>query len=166
MGLWANGEQIDVGDFISHTYYLPTIANGGSGRPNLDGYLTFPQGRNERTASGYAQLFRDGAVETVTGLGLRRFDDGPPYIASEWFEKTIVRGLQDFVRLFFQMKLEGELVVFLSLLGVRDCYMYTGAGQSEAATSEQDNMLFPELLIADTNVTVSRIAKPLLDHVL
>ncbi len=165
MSLWAAGEQIDISAFFNQTYYLPTVANGGSPRPNLDGFLTICQGRDERKASGYAQLFRNGAIETLTGLGLNRHEDGISSIASEWFEKQVIQGIQGFVRLFFQMKTEGEFVVFLTLLGVRNAFLNTGSGQRVFETPERDNLLFPELVIPNTDVTVSRVAKPLLDLV-
>ena len=159
--LWASGEQIDVSTFVNHTHALPAPA--GNRCPNLDGFLGYAPAKNTgEGSSGYAQLFRHGAVEAVDRMGERQVDDYWS-IPGRDFERYIIRDLQGYIRLFNQMDIGGDLIAFLTLLDVRNHFL---AGGGDTSALREERLLFPELLIPETSWSdVPTVSKSLFDHV-
>ena len=163
VGLWASAQPIDVSAFINNSLTLPAAA--GNRRPNLDGYLGYEEYRDGK-CSRYTQLFRHGAVEIVARMRVTTSGDFKGAIPSAILEQELVHAIQDFMRLFAQMGVSGEIVAFFSMLGFRDCFLATNGFSFDHMLLRQDNLLFPELMISDiAPVAVPAAAKGLIDHV-
>jgi len=163
---FSSGQLMSVQPFIRRDCYLAMLRSGGSMRPNSDGYLRYGTTRNSKGAAvgNYSQFFRNGAVEAVVDMGTRDQEDETRSIPSGSFEKEIVEGVESLLRMYRTMKVYGPIVVLLSLLRVRDCFIGYSAGQ-DVHTINRDHLVLPDFILDDANVDVPTALQPLFDIV-
>ncbi|MDB5322126.1 MAG: hypothetical protein JWN40_3757 [Phycisphaerales bacterium] len=146
-------------------------------RHNLDGFLIMDPARGinrERLshAKSYAQVFRNGALESATGLVRSERFEG-------WFPEHLGRDLLwTFKHSLAQLRTHGiplPLVGFFSMLGVKGMRLaiqsFAMPAEMSAATSEQhhpldqDNVILPDVLIEDYSIDPFLIFKPVPDAI-
>src|SRR5207253_188237 len=99
-----------IGPLCWHEYqgYTPSI--------NFDGVLTTSSIKDEGSPN-YAQIFRNGCIETVDALYLP-WVDGKQFIPSA-YERHVEEAVRDYMQLLKELAVEPPIFVALSLLGVR-----------------------------------------------
>lgn len=156
--------QIDIAS-NSHTLQSirPLGASGWNHRINLDGRLNF-RNVSDGKSHGYAQLFRNGIIETVAVEALW---DGKKIIASQAYEEHIIEALRSYFPALTDLGIPTPAYVFLSLLGVKD---YTFAVNPhrlwrENHQAERDNVLLPEIVVEQWSDSPELLMRPAFDMV-
>ena len=87
-------QRYELNKITSHSEKLePMVQFGFHSRHNLDGFLTYSGGREEKSHS-YVQLFRNGVIEAVEGLLLEPYHKGERLIIpSVAYEKELISSL-------------------------------------------------------------------------
>lgn len=131
-----------------HSNFAPMSAeHGHSHALNFDGLLTYRSGTECR---GYAQLFRDGAVEamSVDIVGVR---DGATFLPSLSFEEDLVKSIPRFLDGLRKLEVPPPFTVLISLHGIAGAKYGIGAkwpsDQPDSFTNS--TLLLPDAIIED-----------------
>ncbi len=142
--------SIDLNPIISNPAKLkPIYCSGWSHRINLEGVLSYSGGRNDKSHS-YIQLYRNGIIEAVEGLILSA-DREKKIIPSLTYELELLKSLAEFLNLAREIGINMPLVIFLTLVGVKDWEM--GVDRSKFWLDEYykiDKKLHEFILILDS----------------
>lgn len=159
-------ERLGLEDFEQRATQLrPPRASGSSWRHNLDGFVCYT-GRGEGAATGYAQIFRNGAIEAVE-TSLLEPDSQGPYIPSVLFEQDLLECVSTYLKLLKEVGVAPPLVAMLTLLNVQGFRM-AGPGPHyrwDHHTIDRSDVLSPEALVTDYSVSYTAIVKDLVDPV-
>jgi hypothetical protein len=170
--------SISINSFgLSHGYDISRVAsnptlmspiNGSVShhRYNLDGFLTYSDGENNKFRS-YAQLFRNGIIEAVEAWMLRRRME-PPLIPNRTFEEQLIKSLADYLSLFRLLNIELPIFIFLTLLGVKGYRMGINTERfwiDELYPIDRDALMLPEIVIENYNDRADKVLKPCFDAV-
>lgn len=125
----------------------PLYSSGHNSKFNLDGFVTF----NKGTAS-YAQVFRSGALETVSGYLIR--DGGEQKIPSTAIEEELISTVERLSKLLGELGVMPPLAVMVTLTGVRGFTMavhprYIGRGEP----IDRDELFLPEIVMNELDNT-------------
>ena len=150
-----------------HRNFLPLHGGGTDHRYNVDGYLVWNAPRQgDDGCIGYCQAFHSDGIEAVDGVHLmsRR---GGNIIASIAYERDIISRMDSYLSAMRGMDVPLPLTVMLSLLGVRDYYMASGARREMFAPVpiDRDDLLLPDVLIDDYECNIERTLRPIFDAV-
>lgn len=163
---FSPAQSYDIGKIASHPASMPPIRSGGwSNRYNLDGFLTYSGGREEKSHS-YVQLFRNGIIEAAEGLLLRPREE--LIIPSIAYEQALISSLTDYISILKTLNVEPPIFVFLALLGVKgyslgvDTWKYV---IDEIHTIERDILLLPEVVIESYDVSADKVLRPCFDSI-
>ena len=96
----------------------PIYSSRWNHRYNFDGFLTYSDGREEKSHS-YVQLFKNGIIEAVEGLLLKP-SQGKLLIPSIAYEKELIKSLPDYLSVLKTLNVELPVFIFMSLLGLKD----------------------------------------------
>lgn len=96
---------------------LRPLSWGGLARNNVEGLLSEAQG-SDGVASGYAQLFRNGAVEAADGDPFFYTKDGTHAVAYLYLEQSLIEGVERYLALLGRLGVDSPVLVMASLLGV------------------------------------------------
>jgi len=133
---------------------------GGAGelpRYNFDGLLVVGSRSSGDAYAGYTQLFRTGAIESVSA---QPFDVGRQCIASTTLEEGVVQTLHRYVSLEQGLAVVSPFVFMLSLVGVKAYWLAVKRPYDRKAI-EKDSLAIPEALIEDppTSLTALDVAR-------
>ena len=146
---------------------LQAPSMGGRPRPNADGLLSVAQYTADEIA-GYAQLFRNGALEAVDSYPFGT-DDGGPYIASVVLECELLVAVERYLELLHELGVRGPALLSLSIVGARSYRMAVDALlRHRVRPVDRDEVRVPEAVVHDLQqdrAGVERLMKPLLDVV-
>lgn len=150
--------------------FMPLYDQGVFHRWNLDGRVTYSRDpRDERLASSYCQLFRDGIIEAVnTSLLDGGERNGARLIPSLLLEEQLIIGIRHYLD-FLNNKayIAPPIYLMLSLHGVKDHWMAVPPGTQsfsiEPRGFDRAVLLFPELLVEDLAADVKTVLHPVLD---
>lgn len=145
----------------------PIFSSGRNYRPNLDGFLVFSNDFRGVTQS-YLQLFRTGAVETVTG-GLFGADERSGYIPALEYERRIIEAVSNYIGLHRFLEIEPPVFVMVSFLNVKGFRMGMNSELMIAVPDQpyidRDNLILPEVMIDNYDVDVPKALRPIFDAV-
>ncbi len=154
-------ETSDATDGDRFNNLPPPGSTGWSRRRNLDGPLNYSQG--VRGASGYTQLFRNGAIEFVVVFeprGEQRF------LASTYLEQSFADATRRALVVYASLGIEPPIYLFFSVLGART---YSLAVSQRAMffrdppSLDRDNLILPELIVEDLNRPTLTLLRPVFD---
>jgi hypothetical protein len=116
---------------------------------NLDGFATIARPSGGRT-HGYVQLFRSGAIEAVTTVGID--DQKKCYLASTQFENSAISAIRNYLEFFSVIDTGLPIFVFLSFCGMTQCYLrvpesYRGIGYYDRGPLPVDTVALSEAMI-------------------
>ena len=162
----AGGPDVDLTAVKNDENTTPLYANGRGSRFNLDGLLAFSP-----TSGGpdmaYLQLFRNGAIETVSSE-LHRDDADRPVLRNAVLGRELFELLRRVERLMTTLGLETPVSVFLSFLGMRDVTLTVDQEQrfiQQPRPFGRDVVLFRELMIPAWGEPPETLLRPLLNEV-
>lgn len=156
--------QIDIASNSNALQKIPPMgASGWNQRINLDGRLSFRNISDERSY-GYAQLFRNGIIETVA---VEDIWNGQKIIASQAYEENIISALKLYFPVLHELGIASPAYLFLSLLGVKDYTFAVGRNglRNGLNRAERDNILLPEIAVEQWTDNPSIVMRPAFDMV-
>lgn len=139
--------------------------NGGVGDYllNVDGRLTFTGGME---STGYAQIFRSGAIEAVDASMLHPWNGDRRTIPSVLFEREIVEATGKYLRLVGNQGVGAPAVLSLSLLGVKGYTMAVNPQRfpfGGGSPVDRDDLILPETVVEDLSTSADQVLKPSFD---
>ena len=143
---------------------LPPLARygGWSVQINLDGLVTCSV-RPPQPSHSYTQIFRSGAAEGVSVLGVR---DGRMLLPSTAYEEEVAEFVRRYLEVAVSLEIELPFYVFLSLVGVRGCQLGMSRRMWPRDDALADDVLtLPEVLVEDREGDPYRVLRPAFDMV-
>ena len=157
--------SIDLNPIINEPAKLkPIYTSGWSHRINLEGVLSYAGGRNDKSHS-YIQLYRNGVIEAVEGLILSAGRE-KKIIPSLTYELELLKSLAEFLNLAKQFGVNMPIVIFLTLLGVKDWEMGVDRmkfGHNDYYKIDSDILQLPETIIESYDIEPKDILRPMFD---
>lgn len=153
--------------------FRPIGASGWDTRYNLDGFMTFRLGYEDRTrCDGYCQIFSDGTVEAVYADVLREQGGNKPsgntaFIASVAYERDVIAAVESYLDGYQAVGVEAPFVVTMALLGCKGAYMFLNpryAGRHWQPI-DRDIAILPEVRVESFDEKVSAFMRPIFDAV-
>ena len=159
-------QAYDIGKIASQPAKVKPIYCGGwNDRYNLDGFLSYSGGKEEKSHS-YVQLFRNGIIEAVEGLLLEPYE-GQLIIPSIAYEQELIRSLTDYLSVLKTLNVEPPIFIFLTLLGVKGYSMAVSRRFpfAKGHTIDRDILQLPEIIIESYDVRADKVLKPCFDSI-
>jgi len=148
----------------------PIKCSGWSHKYNLDGLLTYSGGREGKSHS-YVQLFKNGIIEAVEGLLLKR-RNGDDFIPGRYYEEELIKSLPDYLSVLETLNVEPPIFIFLTLVGVKGYSMDVNLeidperfSTDEVHTIDRDILLLPEIVIQSYDVNAKDVLRPCFDSI-
>ena len=159
-------QSYDIGKVASEpTTMKPIFCGGWNNRYNLDGFLTYSGGREDKSHS-YVQLFRNGIIEAVEGLLLEPHE-GILLIPSVAYERELIISLDNYFDILRTLNVEPPIFIFLDLFGVKGYSMAVSKRFpfAESNTIDRDILLLPEVVVESHDVSVKDVLRPCFDSI-
>jgi len=143
----------------------PIYCGGWNDRYNLDGFLAYSGGREDKSHS-YVQLFRNGIIEAVEGLLLQPYKE-QLIIPSIAYEQELIRSLTEYLAVLKTLDVEPPIFIFLDLLGVKDYSMAVRERFwfSEGHKIDRDILQLPEVMLQNYDEKAENVLKPCFDSI-
>jgi hypothetical protein len=129
----------------------PPRSHGWNHAEDFDGFFTYTP--LDKEAASYCYAFRNGCIEAVdaTLISIRRNRDDKEYraISSVVYERELLQTIPKWLDALKSMSVEPPVVLMLSLLGVKDYWMYVDLefGWDGARAINRDQLLLPGAMI-------------------
>ena len=138
---------------------LPFSFSGSGKIINFDGVFSLSR-TAEGKSDGYAQLFRNGAIESVETSWLSCKQDNK-YIPYALVEPRIVNGVEKYLELLASMDVSPPYAIFLSLLNVKG-YLMPPDMQRDIGGSriDRDHIYVPEVILNTASTSVATALFP------
>ncbi len=158
-------QSYEISKISSHSGMEPIYCAGWNGRYNLDGFLSYSGGRDDKSHS-YVQLFRNGIIEAVEGLLLEPYN-GKLMIPSVAYEEKLIESFSDYLSNLKTLNVEPPIFIFISLLGVKGYSMAVSDRfwVAESHTIDRDILLLPEVIVESYEVSAEKLLRPLFDSI-
>ena len=132
-------------------------------RFNLDGVVVWSQARDPRWEQ-YTQLFRDGAIEAVSGAVLA-IDAKRGGFYGTSIEEEVIKALNRYRELWGRVGLSAPLVLGLTLAGVRGQKVLPGQEpwREIEDTIDRDLLILPEVMVQDISRSAATLLSPVFD---
>lgn len=157
---------IDLNPIINEPAKLkPIYTSGWSHRINLEGVLSYAGGGNDKSHS-YIQLYRNGIIEAVEGLILSVANGEKKIIPSITYELELLKSLAEFLNLSKQIGVNMPIVIFLTLIGVKDWEMDVDRirfRSNDYYKIDRDILQLPETIIESYDIEPKDILRPMFD---
>lgn len=145
------GRQLDREKLTSFMGKILPMRGGGSWTWNLDGPIIHA-GPPPMLLHGYAQIFRDGAIESVAG-GIA--DAAEPILPLDAIEVWTISALGQYLRASAGAQLSPPFWVMLTLVGVKGYY---GPGNvRQPRPIDRDVVVLPEALLLDRQIDDTQV---------
>ena len=162
---FSTANAIDIAALESHDNWILPLGRGATSyRVNLDGFVTFSMARERSAADAYTQVFRNGAVESVSVLAE---DESGAYVPSVAYEQHIIRAAKSYLEMAASLELYPPYFTFLSLVGARGARLVgpSGWGDQGVLTTNDETLIVPEVVIEEPDAQPERALRPLFDMV-
>ncbi|MCC5876940.1 MAG: ATP-binding protein [Candidatus Sumerlaeia bacterium] len=143
--------------------YLP-IQWGGrvDRRYNFDGIVTCPGDRHDGSTA-YCQIFRNGIIETAISIFISG-NEGHLYVEKGVVESDSVDIVTKSRAKLREEGIDETLVIFISILNTSQLRISKrNASFDSRDTINEDNLLFPEVLVDDANTQEADALQPIFD---
>lgn len=148
----------------------PVNSRGWGPGINFDGFymVSHTSHDNERVATSYVQLFRNGTLEAVESLMFQVSENNQKIIPKIAYERELISALDRFLTFYRQYDMPTPIVVTLSFLNVKGFTMYVDPGNwnHSARAIDREHLILPEQFIDSYEVSAANILKRLFDQVL
>jgi len=144
----------------------PMYCSAYSHRYNLDGFVTYSAGRDEKSHS-YVQLFRNGIIEAVEALMLHPINERL-LIPSGAFEEELIRSLPEYLFILKTLNVGLPIFIFLTLVGVKGYSMAIDEMRffgCETYKIDKDVLFLPEIVLESYDVNAADVLRPCFDSV-
>ena len=135
-------------------------------RLNFDGFLRYSQPQTSGHSVSYAQLFRNGIIETVECSLIRDGVSDPKFLVISQIERAVLEALARFIPYLNKVGFEPPFAIMLSLIGVKGMYIPPAAyNMTSSDPVDRDELILPEVIIDDSNKPLDLIMKPSFDAI-
>jgi hypothetical protein len=137
---------------------LPPLGalSGWNFRFNFDGPLTFRR-ITDTECDCYLQLFRNGAIESVSSWILKASPDNKMFSMGP-VEDILIKGLEYYIKMEKILEFEPPFFVMISLLGVKGYKI-------SHIEIDRDSLILPDILLEDYESEPERILRPTFDAI-
>lgn len=144
---------------------LPYGGSPHNWRHNADGFVTYRQvgDRPYPRCSSYAQIFRDGGIETATRGIADVGGPGRATTAGGYLDPFCVSRIRKYLELLKLLQVPPPFVALLGLCEARGINFLMPNYFAENTPIERDRLSLPEVLLESYDVDVPKAMKPLLD---
>ena len=148
----------------------PLDAKGWDYRLNLDGFVAYSTGRNDRTSRAYTQLFRNGIVEAVLADVVSEIKESGKLLSTTYYERTLTQGRKPVERLLNglrQIGIQPPVWGFLTITGVKGTKVTFDreAYGDDCRAIDRDILMLPEFVFDDFGKDVAAILRPVFNLV-
>ena len=152
-------------------YITNVTATYSSGRPNFDGFVSYPGYNNlptpEKPVCSYTQLFRNGIVESSYVQYNPTVEGQVEKNINSVYEKIIVKGIKEFLKIQTQLGVSPPIAILLAILGVKGRSIVTSDNDLwPAIPLEQDDLVLPEAILENLEDDISKKMRPIFNIVL
>ena len=165
---FESGQSISFTSIEKDIWSIPLIYSSVSDfRYNLDGLIALNE-RGDNTFGAYAQIYRNGVIESVsTRLFGDRTED--PYIPSSVFEEEIIKSLETCITLYQKLLVNLPFVLLVTFAGVQGYKLAVNqrldTWHQHTHKIDRNLLLLPETIIEDFAVDPSTALRPIFDSV-
>ncbi len=143
-------------------WLAPVAGHPSSWRFNLDGFVTHTM-RGDPSRDAYAQMFRDGGIETVTN-GLIGLDGSRGGFHGKPIEGRLIGRFKGFQVFWDLLGVSAPFLIGLTLTGVAGQRLFTINPLQEANGSfDRDIIVIPDVLIEDISEKPEKMLRPVFD---
>jgi hypothetical protein len=156
--------QIDMRSLPGGAHIPPLNKTGFNYSYNVDGFLTF----GSVVENGYLQLFRNGAIETVTTSLLRQDRSGHPVCDAPRLEQIILTAADVYLEALSKLDVPTPLIFTITLEGVQGALVLVGPSSAAAFPEiRQPRVYLPEVMFDDygSQAQYRRRLRPVVDAV-
>ncbi|MBI2282828.1 MAG: ATP-binding protein [Bacteroidetes bacterium] len=138
---------------------------------NLNGVINYPVPHtNEKRINGYVQVYKNGIIETGNSEYLHEYMTGQliiPVSSGLNYEIGIVDALTNYLDFYQKAGIGFPVVVFISLIHVKDYYVATeGRGTLfKAGKLDKDIIRLPEIIVNRIDDNIPLLLKPVFDTI-
>jgi len=140
----------------------PIGGSGWNSKINIDGIFNY-SGANNESCESYAQIYRNGVIETTCTIEAW---DGQLLIPSTWVEERIIKTLSNYLLICKNLRIEVPIYVFVNFIGVKK---YKFAVNNRLRQGHQpvdrDLLQFQELTVESYDVEPHLILRQLFDQI-
>jgi len=161
---FSDGRLIDIMSAVAAGTHVPLpldgISNGNRHGVNLEGFVNYTD-NVPGAVSGYAQLFRSGAVEGVSELS-RRESDNVSYFWGAALANKVVAALRQYIRVLKSYDAGIPIYAGLSLCGADQwCFRYSpaGMGYNDVGPIHRNAVILPDIMIDTDFVDVTSVTR-------
>lgn len=138
-------------------------------RFNLDGLLVYGGAQQSTSTTDYLQIFRSGAIESVTTQILRPRTD-ERMIASHGYEQELMNDLRRLMQLAKELEADLPIVVMVTFTGVKDYFLLPNMNNvyehdPSFYKFDRDTLLLPDVLVESYDSEVAQVLRPVFDAV-
>jgi hypothetical protein len=134
---------------------------------NFDGWYSYVKLDYEKPECySYAQLFRNGSVEAVEAFLLRPHNNNL-VVLQVTFEDELMKALRKLIVFQQSLGIEPPVIVFLSVLGVRDYEIRVSnyMGSLHLHPIDRDNLILPEVILESFQFEADIVLRPIFDAI-
>jgi len=158
---------LSVEDIAEQRSRILPLGQGASyTRFNLDGLLAVAEASSKggKRSEAYCQVFRTGAIESVNAWMLMP-RSGEKFVPSLRLEEDVIDSVKSYSSALELLGVARPYVVMLSLIGVHGYRLATGEYRSRSKTLsfDRDNLILPDVLLDEGDVSVEEILRPMFD---
>lgn len=145
----------------------PLYSAGWNHHYNFDGFVTYSNYHGTDKSFSYLQLFRSGAIETVSSSLLIERGTDDKFIPSTAFEKEVIKTATRLINRMHEMEVTLPIFISVGLLNVEGYRMgvdqrYGGITQR---TIDRKHLLPPQIAITNYEINVAQALKPIFDTI-
>jgi Schlafen, AlbA_2 len=126
---------------------------------NMDGVISLCSIEGSLVSDSYTQLFRSGALESVTNDVVGR--NG--YADAYWIEREIVTVMIQYLEVLQKLELPPPIAVMLSILNSKGVSTMHGKHSRSPTAIDRDLLTTPDVLIDDLTIDVTSVLRPVFD---
>ena len=151
--------EIDLASLENSQVRPITRSSGWDHRFNFDGSLT-SSGRDP--SRSYVQVFRHGAIEAVDNFKLRQQAETPAF-GGYAFCKLLLKTVPEYLAAQESLAVAPPIAVLITLLSVKGFRVMAGDTMDDVSPIDRDNLLLPDVLVADFSDFDSQTLRPAFD---
>lgn len=161
---FTSSNYLDLENIQYENPPAPMENHGIDSRYNFYGFLKFIGNQDESYA--YAQLFRNGIIESVSNIFVSDHK-GKNGIEFSYCEKQIISALKQYIEFHKSKGFTVPIFVFLSIINVSNCKIITDNFTSafRTTTMSENNLLLPGVTIREINEKPESVLRPLFDSI-
>ncbi|MEN6290884.1 MAG: hypothetical protein ABFD07_02565 [Methanobacterium sp.] len=162
------GQKYDIPSVINYSNFFkfkPLYGGSINPRINFDGFATYT-GLIEGKTHSYSQLYRNGIIESVS---TELLNNDRKEISRGFHEIQIVKAIEDYLKIYEEMQVELPILIFITLIGVKDYTMYVPEGRRASSQDtfpiDRDILTLPEVIIEKNEENIGNILKSSFDSI-